>query len=308
MSSYDWLKITATEDYDRLAEKLDNEFQPKRIADQLQRAITDEVGAVLIERGYIDKDYRSTFYNFYAKKGRPYSKDCVRLHFFDDCVEFDPNQTDIRCPDNQLEDHYFGYVVLRPTIVATIGRSTLSPRIRIGARGTVIQSHHRVHLLGHTLSVWGFPSMTQHTDIAVCAHVSCWAILRHYSERFPQHREYLVHDITRLAAPFDPGGLTPSLGLNIYEAERIFEAAGCFPLIVGKKPNSELQFYAQLMAYLESGFPLFVAMNGYNGYGHAVVAAGYNWRPIAAKPPYAFSHVWLQVESLLTIDDNLLPL
>ena len=28
--------------------------------------------------------------------------------------------------------------------------------------------------------------MAQHIDIAVCAHVSCWAILRYYSETFPQ--------------------------------------------------------------------------------------------------------------------------
>ena len=76
--------------------------------------------------------------------------------------------------------------------------------------------------------------MAQHVDIAVCAHVSCWAILRYYSETFPQHREYLVHDITQLVAPFDPGGLVPSLGFNVEGAERVFQAAGCFPLLVVK--------------------------------------------------------------------------
>lgn len=197
------------------------------------------------------------------------------------------------------------------TAASSASRSTLRrswpgtwSRYQVRANGTVIQSRHRVHLLGHTLSVWGFPSMAQHIDIAVCAHVSCWAILRHYSERFPQHREFLVHDITRLATPFDPGGLTPSLGLDILQAERIFEAAGCFPVIVGKQPNGDLQFYAQLLSYLESGFPLFVAMNGY---GHAVVAAGYNWRTTGAKPLYADSHVWSQVDTFLSVDDNFLP-
>ncbi len=304
MNSYDWLEITAPEDYNQLVAKLDIEFQPKDIANQLQNTITGDVGAILIEHGYIDKDYRSTFYNFYAKKGRTYRDDCVRLHLFEGCVKFNQVQTEITCPDDSLEDHYFGYVVLRPTLVATLGRSILSPKIRIGARGTAIQSRHRVHLLGYTLSVWGFPSMAQHTDIAVCAHVSCWAILRHYSERFPQHREFLTHDITKLSAPFDPGGLTPALGLNIFEAERIFQAAGCFPVIVGRQHNCDLQFYVQLLAYLESGFPLFVAMNDH---GHAFVAAGYAWRTTTAKPPYTDSHVWSQVESLLTINDNFLP-
>ena len=305
MSKYDWLEITAPDDYGQLVEKLDDEFHPGEIAERLQHSIsTNAVHGLLIEHGYLDKDYRSTFYNFYAKKGRRYRDGCVRLHFFDNYVEFDCTKTDIICPDGRLEDHYFGYVVLRPTLVATLGRSVLSPDIRVGAHGRAIQAQHRVHLLGHTLSVWGFPSMAQHRDIAVCAHVACWAILRHYSERFPQHRELLIHDITQLATPFDPGGLTPALGLNISHAERIFQAAGCFPVIV-RKDEEEDKFYAQLLAYLESGFPLFVAMQGR---GHAIVAAGYDWRrSTVAKPPSFNSHVWSQIDTILAVDDNDLP-
>ena len=236
--------------------------------------------------------------------GRTYRGDCVRLHFFDNYVEFDCTQTDVICPDGRLENHYFGYVVLRPTLVATLGRSVLLPAIRVGARGkAIIKAQHRVHLLGHTLSVRGFPSMAQHRDIAVCAHVSCWAILRHYSERFPQHRELLIHEITRLATPFDPGGLTPAFGLSIYHAERIFQAAGSFPVIV-RKAADENKFYAQLLAYLESEFPLFVEIPGRV---HAIVAVGYAWRPIATRPPYIDSHMWSQVDTLLAVDDNLLP-
>ena len=49
----------------------------------LQNGLSEAVKAILIERNYIDKDYRSTFYNFYVKKGRRYRPDCVRFHFFD---------------------------------------------------------------------------------------------------------------------------------------------------------------------------------------------------------------------------------
>lgn len=303
MESYDWLAIQVPEDYIKLVGLLDEEFGPNAIAENLKEHIAPAVKSILIERHYVDKDYRSTFYNFYSKKGRCYRDDCIRLHFFDRQVEFDTNQIELKCSDNQLEHHYFGYIVLRPTIVATLGRSILSPKIRVDARGQVIQSCHRVHLLGHTLSVWGFPSMGQPTDIAVCAHVSCWAILRHYSERFPQHRELLLHDITKLAAPFNPGGLIPSLGLDIYEAERIFQAAGCFPVIVVKQDKQDSQFYAQLLAYLESGFPLFVSIESIS---HAIVIAGYEWRSTTNFPAHD-SHVWSQIDTLLAVDDNLLP-
>ena len=313
---YAWLEIDSPDDYDRLVEILDVEFEPEVIAWKLKNNISSEVSGVLVEHDYIDKDYRSTLYNFYAKMGRPYRQDCVRLHFFDKDVAFSESPLDLLGPDNWLEDHYFGYMVLRPTIWATLGRSLLSPRIRIGARGNAIQSRHKVHLLGYTLSVWGFPSMAQHADIAVCAHVSCWAILRHYSEQYAQHRELLMHDITMLAKPFDPGGLTPSLGLDRYEAERIFNAAGCYPLMIVREWDYDSKdwvdddrFFEQMLSYLDSGFPLFVSLQSeaMDNEGHAIVLAGYEWREEPEDSKEASSHVWSRVNSLLAVDDNMLP-
>ena len=229
MPSYDWIDLTAPEGYDRLVHVLDPEFNPTGIARHLKDQVSCAAKAVLVEHGYVDKDYRSTFYNFYATKGRRYRSDCVRLHFFDATVWYDEERMDIASADHHPEHRYFGYIVLRPTITATLGRTVLSPGIRRGAHGRAIQSVHYVNLLGRRLRVWGFPSMAQHVDIAVCAHVSCWAILRYYSEKFPQHREYLIHDITKLAAPFDPGGLVPSLGFDVWGAERVFRRRGVFP-------------------------------------------------------------------------------
>ena len=305
MASYDWIELETPEAYDGLADVLDPEFDPQGIAERLKTQLTDAAKGVLVEHGYVDKDYRSTFYNFYAKKGRQYRSDCVRLHFFDSTVSYDDARTDLSCTYGSPQDHYFGYIVLRPTIVATLGRSLLSPDMRLSARGRAIQSRHHVNLLGHRLPVWGFPSMAQHIDIAVCAHVSCWAILRYYSETYPQHREYLLHDITKLVAPFDPGGLLPSQGFNVLQAERVFQAAGCFPLLVGRgNSSSDESFFSQFLAYLESGFPLFVEIPSKS---HAVVIVGYSWKKTAVSPQTSPSHVWTQVEILLTVDDNLLP-
>lgn len=307
MSEYAWLEIGDSSDFDQLTGMIDPAFAPAEVVKELRACIKPAVRGVLVEKGYIDKDYRSTFYKHYAKKGRIYRDDCVRLHFFADGIGFDADATDLRSMAGSVnEGQYYGFIVLRPTIVATIGRSILSPDIRQDARGTAIQAKHKVHLLGHTLTVWGFPSMSQHIDISVCAHVSCWSILRHYSERFAQHREWLLHDITMMASQFDPGGVTPGLGLDIGEAERVFQAADTFPLIVGKNGTADDRFYAQMLAYLESGFPLFVALES-GGDGHAIVAAGYSWLVPPKPPPYGISHAWEQIESLLAVDDNLLP-
>ena len=305
MASYDWITIEKPEDYEQLLELLDGEFEPRRIVKRLKAKITSRVKAVLVEHDYIDKDYRSTLYNFYAKKGRPYRADCVRLHFFDEKVDFEVRPSDQIGKRRTLDHHYYGYIVLRPTIRATLGRSVLSPDIRVGAHGSAIQGQHYVHLLGHRLSVWGFPSMDQHVDIAACAHVACWAVLRHYSQSYSQYREYLVYEIAKLATGFEPGGISPSRGLDVWEAERVFNAAGCFPIIVGRNQlSSPEEFFGQLLAYMESGFPLFIGMD-VDGDGHAIVAAGHNWKKGAVA---ATNHVWGQVDTLLTVDDNLLPL
>ena len=88
-ASYDWIERDTPEAYDLLIDLLDPEFDPKGIAQRLKTQLTDDAKGVLVEHGYVDKDYRSTFYNFYAKKGRQYRPDCGRLHFFDSAVSYD---------------------------------------------------------------------------------------------------------------------------------------------------------------------------------------------------------------------------
>lgn len=203
---YTWMPLSSGADLAQLANHISPEYAPDQVAKKLIVGISSAVKGVLIERNYIDKDYRSTYYNFYAKKGQRYRVDCVRLHFFDQTVTFDERSFRLSCPDNRLGDHYFGYMVLRPTGIATIGRSVLSPDVRSGANGFIITAAHKIHLLGYKLTVEGFPSMDQHVDISVCAHAACWSILRHYSERYSTYREFLIHDITMMAHQFNPGG------------------------------------------------------------------------------------------------------
>jgi hypothetical protein len=148
--------------------------------------------------------------------------------------------------------------------------------------------------------------MQQHSDIAVCAHAACWAILRHYSERYSLYREVLLHDVSKLGREFDPGGLLPSMGITALDAERIFAAAGTYPLLItrGDTPEEHRQFYSQLVAYLASGFPLFGVQTGRH---HAVAIVGYREQAhigyVTGKTSTAGDHI----ASLIVIDDNYFP-
>ena len=66
---YTWLEINNQDDYRRLIYILNVEFEPEVTACQLKNNISSEVSGILVEHDYIDKDYRSTFYNFHAKMG-----------------------------------------------------------------------------------------------------------------------------------------------------------------------------------------------------------------------------------------------
>ena len=119
---YTWMPLKSSADLAQLEQILAPEYNPRAVSQKLMNGLSNAIKAVMVEENYIDKDYRSTFYNFYSKKGLHYLSECVRLHFFDEMVGFEEATLRLTWPDQRLEDHYFGYMVLRPTGIATIGR------------------------------------------------------------------------------------------------------------------------------------------------------------------------------------------
>jgi len=109
-----------------------------------------------------------------------------------------------------------------------------------------------------------------------------------------------------MAQEFNPGGLVPSKGLEVSHAER-FSRSGTYPVHVArdKRGTADLSFYRQLIAYIESGFPLFAAMPQS---GHAIAVVGYEWRaPVNTAVP-GLRYAWDEVQSLAVVDGQSAPL
>jgi hypothetical protein len=106
---YTWIPLNSVADLAQLEKHVS--YGPVRVAKTLADSLSNAVKGLLIERNYVDKDYRSTYYNFYAKKGQHYRPDCVRLHFFDGSVSFEDKALVLGCPDNRLTDLTFGSLV-----------------------------------------------------------------------------------------------------------------------------------------------------------------------------------------------------
>lgn len=313
---FEWLPITKAADYEQLVDLLDStEYGLRDVVDWLSKHLNGKVAGILVEFPYIDKDYRSTYYHYYAKKGRPYSAHSARLHFFPKGWSLSSNPLTLGQPnegttpsDTTVSKEYLGFMTLRPTRIYTIGRTVLDPSAMKDVTGWIIGHRHKAHVLGHRVDAKGFPFMQQHTDIAVCAHTACWAILRHYSERYSLYREVLVHDVSQLGREFDPGGLTPALGITARDVERIFAAVGTYPLLImkaGDDSTRDTRYYDELLAYLDSGFPLFGVQSER---GHAIAVVGYRLTAAAQSDPADNkSSEWDHVSHLLVVDDNYTP-
>jgi hypothetical protein len=109
-----------------------------------------------------------------------------------------------------------------------------------------------------------------------------------------------------MAQEFNPGGIVPSRGLHISHAERVFQEAGTFPVHVAREMSNrdDHAFYRQLIAYLESGFPLFAAMHNR---GHAIAVVGLEWKKSVAPATIGMQYAWDEIESIAVVDDNHLP-
>lgn len=298
-----WITIDSPADYEKLSDHLPSAFSASVVIERLRQHLSENVKGVLVEYPYVDKDYRSTYYAFYAKKGKRYDPFCVRLHFFSGRVRL-TDDLSIESDSGNPSGDYFGYMVVRPTGITPIGRTVISIDAVKEFAGAVIDGKFVVHLLGHRLQVRGFPFMQQHTDISVCAHAACWGIVRHYSERYSHYAECLVYDITKMASTGDPGGLIPSRGLMIPQACQVFLQAGLYPDVYDREQFKE-NFDRILMAYIESGFPVFAAMNKQQ---HAISVIGHGVPDRQSlKPLTEVQYCWDATQSFYVVDDNLMP-
>jgi len=234
----------------------------------LRNNLSDSIRSIVVEYPYVDKDYRSTYYGFYSKRHRMYDKFCFRLHFFGQQIESDASL-------NEAKDSYLGSMVLRPTEVATLGRTLLSPRAIKGFEGYICETAFKNNLYGIDLPINTFPHIMQDTDVTVCAHAVCWMIARYYSERYAVYPERLTYDIAGAIKDVSFGRTIPSRGITLGQVSEILNSIGFHPelfireLYKDDKPDF---FHDVLYSYVESGIPIVAAMHKKE---HAVAILGH---------------------------------
>jgi len=187
--------------------------------------------------------------------------------------------------DKSLEkDQYGGFIVLRPSYVANRGRAHFHPRMLLDSKTYLMLSRLKAHILGEEYLTLSFPWMSQETDIAVCAHISVWSVLRYFSQKFHRFNEYTMNDIVELTPQYIQRK-TPSEGLNILQIAETFSKACYHPHLLRRQSDPS--------KFIEHA----VSIIGHGDINHALLDA--------MNQDYIPSHEL--IDSLIVCDDNNLP-
>ncbi|MFN8583098.1 MAG: hypothetical protein U0163_19245 [Gemmatimonadaceae bacterium] len=225
----------------RVIESLATQEDMNLLRDVLRGART-----VVLEREYIDKDYRNVYSAFYSKKFSQSSSRAARLHLFDVAL---PERVVFGGDSSQgiasyLEQHpptggrpstpgstagYLGNLVLRPTEYSRIGRCLLDPRRvqRLAASSAACMlARYPATLLGERLVVSAFPHQSQDGETHLCAETALWSLLRYLSQRYPRYAEKYPHDVTQLNTDLQYGRSLPSHGLYMSQVTEMIGQYG----------------------------------------------------------------------------------
>lgn len=291
MIKYKKIDIKSPGDFDSLLHEIDPIYINGRIVEEFKKKLSVTCKSIIIEYPYRDVDFSSTYSGFHSKKHKFVPKECYRLHLFFD--------------ESLAKDKYGGFIVLRPSYVENRGRAHIHPKMLIDSKSYLMLSSVKAHILGEEYTNPSFPWMSQETDIAVCAHISVWSVIRYFSQKFHRFNEYTMHEIVELTPQYIQRK-TPSEGLNILQIAETFSRAGYHPLMLRRQQGDPSKFIGNIFSYIESGIPIIGIMTNKE---HAVSIIGHGELQYSffdsMNQDYIHSHEL--IDSLIVCDDNHLP-
>ena len=228
---------------------------------------------VVVETDYVDNVYRDSYYDYYATKRYDYTRNCVRLSFFD--KEFDEN-VNFDNIDN-IRSNYLGFLVLRP-LYKCIGRNVISPKAKRSEYSNVVMNTVAVDVtcLGVKLKAVGFPHASQDGETMTCAQSTIWSLLEYFGNKYTCYHPTLPSEMEKVLENYSYERQLPSTGLTYNQISVALRQLGFGPKIYANpEPYNDEQFMENFACYIESGIPLAVAVKiGEGKLGHAVVCVG----------------------------------
>jgi hypothetical protein len=246
---------------------------PRVVADKLHRTYFEgyfgdlKALTILVENHYIDRDFLEDYAAYYVRCFRRYKRFCSRLHFFwnefegadiEALLEGNPKG---RLTQEILQEHYLGFVVVKPLPQTIIGRTCLKtyPEDH-GRRSYPIVRVYEAHPFGIRLGVNSLAFQEQDQVAAACATSALWSVFQGTGKLF-QHPIPSPVEITRAATedfPLETRSL-PNHGLTLPQIAHAIQSVGLEPLLV--RASNEYILNSTAYAYVRGGIPLVLGVD-----------------------------------------------
>lgn len=225
---------------------------------------------IIIETDYADPVYRDSYYHLYSSKLRAYSKNCIRLSFFEPSFS---NVNEFIAKDaNSIKKDYLGFLIVRP-IKRCIGRNAIAVEAKKTPNNEIeiCKAKIKSTCSGHKLEIKAFPHSSQDAEHMSCAENSAWTLLEYFGNKYAVYDPILPSQIIDSLQDSMYERLIPTDGLNYIHLSYVLKQSG-FETKIYDSNNPDF-FRDKFACYIESGLPLLVGVLGKN-FAHAIVCIG----------------------------------
>lgn len=312
-----------------LAFALSSKITPERVKERLhffylRKYFGDDKGlkakTLVIENEYISKAYITDYSNYYATCFQPYERKCKRVHFFN--IEFDQETFEKELFNSEscyLNDHYLGYVVVKPLPDSVLGPTLISnyeKRQDDQVRYYPACHEYKINLFGKELTVRTLPYQEQDTVVSACASVAVWSAFHQTSWLFKTNLP-TPSEITKLAGNhfINYGRTYPNEGLDITQICKAIDSVGLVSeLRSSPKFEDDINLATRIIyAYLKASIPVLLLIKDDKDSrdGHAITVIGYsepgNEKKEKIPPERKISLTADRIDVFYTHDDQLGP-
>ena len=208
-----------------------------------------------IEYPYVDKLYRDSYSSYYSMKLKEYKRNCIRLSFFSKKVSYD----DFFTPEKiqELEKHFLGFLILRPTPPNIIGRNFFKPNTFFKSSDVYVTTTLICPTInGVKLKIEGFPHCSQDSEMMVCAETTLWTIVEYFSNRYPDYKSILPQEINSILYDQSFERQIPSHGLTAYQMSFVLKNLGLGVRMYSSERYHLDYIHKLIRIYVESGIPV----------------------------------------------------
>lgn len=325
---------------DALAEALSNKFtstdhiKTKQHFRYLNKYLKDpavDARRIVIEEGYVSKDFLHDYASYYSLCFEGYEKVCRRVHFF--AVDFTEQEfiqmIEGRPTRQDIAGSYLGFIVVKPIPYTIIGFTLLKVYSNdpTGRHFWGIKTY-TVHLYGKRLTIDSLAFQEQDSVLAACATTAIWSMLNKAADS----RLCLLkspNEITRDSGVLSTDGsrLFPNKGLDIRQICHAIYQSGLATEVI--QPDSVLThpthgrarpdlfqkvvsktYLKQILnAYSAIGIPIILVIGvplDNNFYGlHAITVSGFKLPgPTSVRPNLYITYYADSMEKFYAHDDQ----